>query len=246
MLLIMSAVALAAAQGVQESRPDQVSRIVVEGSGSAKNPPNVATISFDVQGEGQTSDQAVSALVAKSAAVENALRSMDPSLILHNASVRLQAVRGEDCKEDEDSDAVRLSKGACAIAGYVATQDFDVQTSIVADAGTMVGLAGRRGALNPKIDDYDLTDQRAARRQAIAAALMDAHAKAEAIAAASNSKVGEVLLVSLDGAASGQDIVVTGSRVRTVSSEEFAISVKVAPGPVVTRANVTVTYAIAR
>jgi uncharacterized protein YggE len=246
MSLFLSVAALAAAQGAYASDPKEVSKIVVEGTGSVKNPPNVANLSYDVQGEGQTSDQAVGALVAKSAAIENALRSMDPSLVLHNATVRIQAVRGDDCKEEEYSDSLHLSKGACAIVGFVATQDFDAKTSLVSDAGTMVGLAGRQGATDPKIDSFGLADQREAKRAAIADALADARIKADAVAAGSNTKVSDLLLVTLDGARGGEEIVVTGMKRVSGNAAPTPISVKVAPAPVTTTANVTVTYAIAR
>src|SRR5262249_286598 len=151
--------------------------------------------------------------VAKSASVENALRSLDPTLRLESESMRVEAVRGNDCKNDDDYDArLRLSTGACVIIGYVAKQDFDVWTTRVNDAGTMVGLAAREGASDPKIDSFLIADRREARRQAIAAALADAKSKAQAIAAGSNATLGGVLSISLDGAAVRNDeIVVTGS-----------------------------------
>jgi uncharacterized protein YggE len=198
-----------------------------------------------VQGEGKTSDHAVQALVAKSAAIEGALRSMDASLVLHSTTVKVQAAHQGACKEGDYDETVRLSTGQCAIAGFVATQDFDIRTSNVVDAGTMVGLAGRHGASDPKIDNFGLGDQRDAKRQAIAAALADARSKAEAIAAGSDARVGDVISITLDGAR-GQEIIVTGSRIRSNDLSNAPISIKVAPGPVVTTAQVTVTYAIAR
>lgn len=221
-------------------------RIVVEGFGSAKNPPNVATLSYDVQGEGQTSDEAVAAMVRKGAAIENSLRSIDPAIDLRSASVEVQAVRGSGCKQDRYDETLRLSEGECAIKGYVAKQEFTVRTARVADAGTMVGLAGRHGAFDPSIGGFRLADEREAKRQAIAAALTDARFKAQAIAAANNARVGEVLTVSLDGAVA-QEIVVTGTRraqANLVSSSP--VTVQVSPGPVETTARVSVTYAISR
>jgi uncharacterized protein YggE len=245
MLFILSAAAFVAAQRTPATEPNAPPRIVVEGVGSVKSKPNVATISYDVKGEGRTSDQAISALVATSAAVENALRSMDPALDLHSDTVKVQAVRGQSCKA-EDDDIAQLSSGPCAVAGYVATQDFDVRTTHVTDAGTMVGLAGRAGASSPSIDDFDLADNRDARRQAIAAALSDALTKAQAIASGSNAKVGELLAVSMDDARSA-DIVVTGTLNRNPNLVVSApIVVTVSPSPVVTTARLTVTYAIAR
>jgi uncharacterized protein YggE len=243
MLSVLSILALAAGQAAPVN--PNVPHIVVEGFDQARNPPDAATLSYDVHGEGKTSDQAVTALVAKAAAVENALRSMDPSIELHSQSVRVQAARGNDCKVEEYEETLRLSAGECAILGYVAKQDFDVRTSSVSDAGTMVGLAGRHGAIDPKIEGFRLADDREARRQAIAAALTNARDKAQAIAAGSSARLGEVLSVSLDGAAV-QEIIITGSRALRSNYQGTPIAVKVDPGPVETTARVTVNYAIDR
>lgn len=244
MLILVAAVALAAPLAGQSSDP-KVSQIVVEGSGSAKNPPNVADIEYKVNGEGQTSDQAVKSLVSKSAAIEGALRSIDPALDLHSTTVEVQAVRRRECKVEDYDETAHLSTGDCAIVGYVATQDFDLKTTKVSDAGTMVGLASREGAANPKIEGFGLVDQRQAKQQAIAAALADARSKAEAVAAGSNAQLGEVISITLD-AARGGEIIVTGSRSTRGLLQSTPVAVSVTPGPVYTSAQVTVTYAIAR
>jgi len=245
MLLLIASMALAAPNAALSNDP-KVPRIVVEGSGSAKTPPNVADIEYEVHGEGQTSDQAIKSLVSKSATIENALRSMDPALELHSATVKVQGVRRGQCKAEDYDEAAHLSTGDCAIVGYVATQDFDMKTTKVSDAGTMVGLASREGASDPTIESFGLADQRTAKQQAIAAALADARTKAEAVAAGSNSRLGDVISISLDDAR-GQEIVVTGYRAnRGVAAPPAPVAVSVTPGPVVTTAQVTVTYAIMR
>src|SRR3954447_20964331 len=108
-MLVISAAFLAAAQvsGMPES---QVSRIILQGSGSVKTPPNIARLSYDVRGDGSTSDKAISTLVAQSGAIEKALRSIDPAIDIHSESVRVQVVRPKGCEEREyDDDAVHLS-----------------------------------------------------------------------------------------------------------------------------------------
>src|SRR5262245_7318389 len=104
----------------------EVPRIVVEGFGSVETPANLASMSFDILGEGKTSDEAVKSLVAKASSVESALRSMDPALKLESESMQVEAIRGSDCKEDRYEETLHLSTGECAIVGYVAKQDFDV------------------------------------------------------------------------------------------------------------------------
>ena len=247
MLLALSAVVLAAAQ-TSAASDSQISRIVVQGFGSVKNSPNVAEISYDVRGDGSTSDQAVAALVAKSAAIEKSLLSIDPALQIHSDSVRIQAVRPKDCDEsDYGDDLVRLSTGECAIKGYVAVQDFDFRTSRVADAGTLVGLAGRGGAYNPKIGSFGLADRKEAKRRAIASAMADAQAKADDIANGTGARLGKIITVTLDNARDqSEEIVVTGSLARVRAAEKEPIPVSVNPTPVDTSAQVTVSYAIIR
>lgn len=248
MLVVMIAAALAAAQGAGAAAGDGRPRIVVEGFGLAESPPDRAVLAYDVQGEGRTSDQAVAALVATSSSVEKAIRSIDRSAEISSESVRVQAVRGAECKGESEYDpSFQLSTGDCAIRRYVARQDFSVRTTRVAEAGTMVGIAGRRGASRPRITSFDLSEIRAARGQAIAAALNDARSKAQLIAQASNSRLGPVLAVSLDGARDAATIVVTASRAPAPAGErdeETPIAVNVTPDPVETVARVTVSYAI--
>jgi uncharacterized protein YggE len=242
-MLMFLAAALAGA-----ATPSTPPTIVVQGMGSVKSAPNVAFLSYNVAGEGKTSDGAVAALASKSIAVEKALRSMDPGLELHSESVSVQGVRGSDCKINRyDDDPALLSTGPCAIQGYVASQDFDIRTSLVSDAGTMVGLASREGATDPKIDKFAIADQREPKRQAIAAALADARAKAQAIADASNARLGEIKSVNLDNAYTRtEDLIVTGSREvqanRVPAPPPIVVTVK--PSPVDTTAQVSVAYSI--
>jgi uncharacterized protein YggE len=117
----------------------------------------------------------------------------------------------------------------------------------VADAGTLVGLAGRRGAYNPKIDSFALADEKEAKRRAIASAMADARAKADAVAAGTGATVGKILSVTLDNARDESEaIVVTGYAVNAAAERDEPIQVSVNPSPVSTTAQVTVSYAIVR
>ena len=248
MLWLIIGAAVGVAQSGIEAESQKQRRIVVAGYGSVETPPNVAQLSYNVRGEGSSSDDAVRSLVAKSNAIESALASMDAQLKLQSESARVQAVRGGDCEESDYEDKIRLSAGECAIVGYRATQDFDVYTKKVKDAATMIGLASRHGATSPKVEGFNLEDRSDARRRAIAAAMADARTKAQAIADASGARLGETLSISLDGARlsdDAYDIVVTGSRMIAGERDE-PIPIKIEPAPVETSATVTVSYAIGR
>ena len=248
-MLLVASMALLAISQVEPTLTEERSRIVVQGSGFVKTAPNVANLSYDVRGDGLTNDQAVAALVSKSAAIERALRSIDPALDIRSDTVRVQSVRPKDCDEEDYSETVRLATGECAIKGYVAVQDFTIRTLRVADAGTLVGLAGRRGAYNPKIEGFALADDQSAKRRAIANAMSDARVKADAVAMGTSAKVGAIIAVSLDNARDqSMDIVVTASSIsaNAAAERDTPISVTVNPTPVQTSAQVTVTYAITR
>jgi len=221
--------------------------IIVDGYGEVKTNPDLATISYTLRGEGVTSDEAVRAMVVSGARIEAALRGIDPAVDPQTSKVEVSPARSADCKASDEDSSAQLSKGACAIVGYVATQSVTVDTADVKDAGTMTGLAGRGGAFDARVDSFDLKDSRAAKARAIAAALVDAQAKAVAIATGTHVTLGPILSAA------------TGDRsVTTITSQEVKLDVlppvyanapppvpvNVKPEPITTNANVTVTYAI--
>jgi len=228
--------------------PDQKPTIIVDGYGEVKTMPDVATISYTLRGEGTTSDAAVKAMVAMGVRIEGSLRSIDPAAEQRTNKVEVSAIRKPDCKE-RDYGPEQLSTGECAIVGYIATQNVTVKTTKVTEAGTLVGLAARDGSFDAGVTGFDLQDPRTARQQAIADAIQDAASKAAAVAAGSRLALGPIVTVSTSGRAQGQEIVVTGTRLPQSNLSSPApppVNVKLTPEPIVTSANVTVTYAIAR
>ncbi|MEJ8631360.1 SIMPL domain-containing protein [Sphingomonas sp. I4] len=103
-------------------------------------------------------------------------------------------VRSRECNANSYGPP-QLSTGPCAILGYVATMPVAVVTSRVADAGTLVGLIGRLGGLQASIARYWLSNDDAARQQAMRAALTNAKAQATLIAEGSGSRLGALLRV---------------------------------------------------
>lgn len=223
-------------------------RIEVTGYGEVKTMPDMATISYTARGEGATSDDAVRAMTASGAKIVAALHAVDAGAEPHTSEVKIAVVRSDDCKE-QTYGPPQLSTGACAISGYVATQSVTVRTRAVKDAGTMVGLAGRAGGLNPQINSFDQGDSRAVQQQAIAAALADAQSKAAAIAAASHVQLGPILNVQSGPRNDRQEAIVSGSRLPTVGAPPPPpppppVPVNVVPEPLTTNSYVTVIYAI--
>lgn len=244
-MLIAGQASALPSQTLMQAVPERPS-IVVDGFGQVKTTPDVAIIAYNLRGEGSSSDDAVRAMVASGAVIEKAVRAVDSNAIPRTSEIKVSPVKGESCKDQEyDREDDQLLKGACAIAGYVAMQAITVRTGAVKDSGTIVGLAARGGAFNVRIQSFALSDTRLAKRQAIAAALSDAQAKAAAVAAGSQVKLGRIIGISTAGRDQGQEIVITGSRVPQPNLSTLApVEVDLEAEQITTSANVTVTYQI--
>jgi uncharacterized protein len=219
-------------------------RISVGGSGQVFTPPDLATINYTVRGEGDTSDAAVALMVARRVKVDAGL-ALFKQVEARASQISISEVRGRECQPNYGSPI--LSTGACTIIGYVAELSVTVRTTLPKQAGTIVGLVGRQGATSPRLIGFALADPGAAQRRAIAAALDDAHRKAEAIAAGTGVKVGRLISAT---SGNGDDEVRSQDGVQGVPvpapppppPPPPPIAVDLTPQPIETQANVTVTY----
>lgn len=190
-------------------------KIIVTSAATIPSPPDRAVVSFSVHGEGATSDEAVRAMVVKREAIEKGLNGIAAQPDIRAAQVGIAEVRGPSCNRNSYGNP-RLSTGECAIVGYTADLQVEIRTAAVNEAGTMVSLAGRLGATNPRIERFFLAEDKEIRRRGIAEALAEAKLQAEAIARASGTKLGGVLSVSnlsFNGPGPYDDIVVSAQRV---------------------------------
>ena len=231
----------AAALAADEPSP----RIVVFGTGSVQTPPDRAIVAYGVRGEGTTSDAAVTALVEKRRAIDAGVAALHVAAEVSASRVSVAEVRSPECRQGYN--APQLSTGPCAILGYIAELQVTVRTGAVGQVGTMVGLLGRSGAGNPRLEGFDLTDARVAQGAAIGKALADARAKAQAIAQGTGVPLGRLLSATNTGGYQADgDIVMTANRIvyTPAPPPPPPIAVDLTPQPIVTRAQVTVTYAI--
>jgi uncharacterized protein YggE len=234
---------LAAATPALAAAADGPPRIVVGGSGRVFTPPDLATISYTVRGEGDTSDAAVALMVSRRTKIDAGL-ALFKQIEARASQVSIAEVRGRECQPSYG--APILSTGACAIIGYVAELSVNVRTTLPKQAGTIVGLLGRQGATSPRLIGFALADPGAAQRGAIAAALADARRKAEAMAAGTNVKVGRLISASN----SNYNEVQTQDALQEVppppppppAPPPPPIAVDLTPQPIQTEASVTVTY----
>ncbi|WP_174274720.1 SIMPL domain-containing protein, partial [Sphingomonas bacterium] len=161
---------------------DPPPRVIVSGSAMVSTPPDRAQIDFTIHGEGATSDEAVTAMVARRQAIDSGLARFGGRADAGASRVAVSEVRAPDCNR-QSYGAPRLSTGACAIIGYTADLTIVLRTAAINDVGTIVGLIGRLGGSNPHVDRFFLADDHDAQRRATAAALLNARREAEALAA---------------------------------------------------------------
>jgi len=249
---VLALVILAAAPGsVAMAQAQQAPQILVSASGTAKTAPDMATINFTLRGEGTTSDEAATKLKDQAAAMSAAINGLLPKAAdFRSSNFSLAQVRSKECDASPYGQQ-RLSTGACAIIGYIATLPVSVDTSRPKDAGTLVSLIGRMGGLDASLQRFWLRDDAAARDQAMQAALANAQGKAKLIAEGSGTRLGPILRVQ---DSDYREIAMEPEIVQAAGSRASAppppapppppVQVELAPRPIETTVRLMVAYSI--
>ncbi len=266
-LLVLAALpAPALAQVPLDTKP---ATIVVTASGSVETAPDMATLTLTIRGEGKTPDAATSKLAAKQKAVIAGLRALDGKIDIRTGSISISEARSGDCDNrrgytgDPESEADALSsaaadlsdmaedtgrkpqRGPCVVIGRVAEIETTIIMRSVKDAGTAVGLAGRLGAREAKVENFGLHDEADASNRATAQAIASARAQAQTIAVASGAKLGPLVSV-VDGSDRGAPMLMMYDVMQSAAPAVAPppIVVDIAPKPVETNARLIVTFAI--
>jgi uncharacterized protein len=169
-----------------DSSPSPGSRsITVSGSGTASAPPTRAVFSFGV---GTRSQTAVQALADDSARMRKLIAALEGAGIaaasLQTSSVSLSPVTSED---------------GTKIVGYTASNSVSATIDDPTKAGSIVDTAVAAGANQVDGPNLTVADQGALYRSALRAAVADARAKADVLAAAGGLHVGAVTAIEESG-----------------------------------------------
>ena len=242
-LFVMMTVASIAAPALGQTSATDPRTIDVSGNGKVTLPPDTANIHYWARGEGKTSDDATRAMADSQGRIESGLKAFlgAGSQITNNDLVVIE-VRDPNCKVE--SGRAALSEGQCAIIGYLAQIQTDVRTSNVAKAGTAVGLAGRLGARDARLQSFELRDTAKAREEAMARAVSDARAQAQVLAAAAGGRVGRALRIQYGSY--GYTPMVKGTKFASVPPAPPPppppVEVDMKPRPEEISANVNISY----
>ncbi len=239
---------LTATPALAQSGDDRVPVIQVLGVGTVSTPPDVATITYTVRGEGKTADDASTALATKQRAIAAELTALlGRGARLSSGDVSVIEARSDKCENFSGYNSrPRLSEGDCVVTGYIATLQGTARTGAIDRAGTAVGVVARLGAREAQIQGFSLSDPAAAQRRATIAAIAAARAKAEAMAAGAGVKLGELLALNDPDTRMDMRMQVDDIGHMSLGNARARVEIPVSPKPIDTQVRVNARYAILR
>ena len=193
--------------------------ITVTGTGAANVTPDRASFAFGTVSQAST---ASATLTTSSQSVARVI-----------AALKRSGVAQGDIQTSEVSLLPRTNDSGDAIVGYTASNTVTVNVKKLGDAGDIVDAAVGAGANQVYGPNLLASDQDAAYRNALEAALTQARAKAETLATASGSTLGKITAIVESGGAVPMPL--AGARDTAAPIE---------PGTQEIQATVSVTYAM--
>ncbi len=235
--------------------------VAVTGEGEASRPADYGTLGFSYRGEGKSQVDALRALTTMRDRVENGLNNLKGSTGIKIEPGRFSVqelwskgcdARGERIAIGEYSPSPAASRGGCVVEGYIATSTQSAQVSPAEVSGNAASLAAELGAVEVNLEGGGVSNPVALEQSAAKAALANAQAKAEAIAAAAGFQLGPVVRI-LDQR-SGTDgryreysdqAIVVGLR-RPGAPTSPTVRLDLPPPPIKRNAQMSVIYSIQR
>jgi uncharacterized protein len=196
--------------------------ITVTGMGKAHAVPDVADWSFGVQKDGETAAGALEDASAATRRIVGALREA--------------GIAQEDIRTEHVSLYPRTTDDGRAVIGYTASSSVHATVRDLAKAGSVVDAAVRAGANQVYGPALRVSDSRAQYRAAADAALDDARAKAEALAAKASVTLGSPVAIVESGGG------MPGPLYDRAMATEAGVPIE--PGVNEITASLTVTFAI--
>jgi uncharacterized protein len=198
--------------------------ITVQGSGTARAVPDVADWSFGVQSDGATASEALDATGAAARRIVQALRGA--------------GIAREDIRTEQVSLYPRTTDDGRTVIGYSASISVYVTVRDLDKAGRVVDAAVKAGANEVSGPALRVADSRTQYRDAVAAALDDARAHAEALAAKAGLTLAAPIAIVENGG--GGPPLPVYEQTATLDA-----AVEIEPGVSEITASLTVTFAIA-
>ncbi len=232
LLMAFGAVAAPAASG----EPAIIPQLTVRGNATIQVPADQLQIQVGVATEAKTVEQALQENTVKIKAIEKVFKEIGLSKKEYKTG-RFQIQPRWSTRPPQHHGLWQPG-----ITGYRVNNHFSIKTRQIELGGKIIESCTRAGANTINSIIFDLANPQMYRTQAITAATTNARADANALASAAELKLGEVLNISLDNAAS--------TPLRSVSMsfgaemKSAAPSLNLSPGEVTVHASITITYKI--
>ena len=224
-LVTMAATALA-----QPPAPGPATPVVVTtGEATVKRAPDRAWVTIAAESRARTAKEAQALNADAMSAVMQKLKA---------ASLAADAIRTAGYELHPEFDH---RDGRQTLRGYVARNTIEVRIDQLDKVGQVFELAVGSGATSVGGVRFDLKDRAAAEREALAGAVADARARADAAAKAAGMTIERVLRIEEDRGSGRPEPVMYR---QTLSVEASAAVVPITPGEIEVHAVVTLTAAI--
>lgn len=237
LFVIMSALALSACNENQRT-------ITVAGEGVAEAEPTHFSMTANLLSTGDSREEAAR---RAEATFQNVTQGLEALSGLEEIAVQSDAfIIGTQC-EEEDRYRYEQRQRPCEAIAYVAQQRISVEGAPALLAGNAASLATELGAEEARISRYFLADMTDLERRAFAMASAAARERAEAVAASTDTRLGEVLEVIPEGLNrnfAAYRSALEGGDAESVRARDVAVEMSVRPAPVTYTATAYFTYKI--
>jgi uncharacterized protein YggE len=205
--------------------------ITVTGQGEVTRPPDRAIVAVTIV---TNDDNAARALA------ENNRRFAGFGAKLATLGIGATDIRSTSVQSDFNARPSAPNPGATGPYGFVVTRNAQVDISNLGQTGAVIDTATSAGATQINGVSYDFRDRRAVERAALAAAVADAYAQAQTLAAAAHVQIVRVLHI---GNAAGLERPVPMA-MSMARKTEVAEPTTISPSDLDVTNSITVTYAI--
>lgn len=221
--------ALAAAQAAPTAPDSGVTSKFLSfgGTSTVKLSPDTAQVTVSVQGDGDSSGAALNIATAKLNKILTGLNSLNSVSFKQEDLVTGQVNTYKDWNENRPNH-------------WFADQSLTVTLHDVAKAGSVIAAISAAGGDNVNGPSFSLADQRAAYRQALREAIIDARTKADVAAEAMGAKVTGVISITENGGSQSPTIPYAEARGSVAKDSVQAPTIQ--PGSIEVLAAVTVVF----
>jgi uncharacterized protein len=229
--LTFAAVALLAAPAL--AQPAAVRLITMTGSGTVQAEPDRAWVSVGIEARALETGAARQTAAATMEAIQRRLKAL---------GIPESAIRTSAFNVQQDW---MVTQGQRTPRGYVVSNQVDIRVDDIGRLASVIDESLAAGANNIRGVRWDVADREALERQALARAYADARARADVIAAAAGSTLGDLYAAQEARAGAVRPTMAFGGEVIAAQAAVVA-DTHVSPGQIDIRATVTASFVIRR